>query len=53
MTLLAAKQPARELAGKIDDQKRTLRNFCADNPLRNYMDGVLDLFGKLRFLDGK
>jgi hypothetical protein len=42
------KQP-RELAGQSADQKRALRSYCADNPLKKYMDGVLEFYGKLPF----
>lgn len=40
----------RELAGVTADHHRAIRNYCADNPLKNYMDGVLELFGKLPFV---
>jgi hypothetical protein len=43
----------RELAGVALDQKRALRSYCADNPLKNYMDGVFDLFRKLPFTPQK
>jgi hypothetical protein len=50
MSVLASQRPARELSGEMNDQKRALRNYCADNPLRNYMDGVLDFYAKLPFM---
>jgi hypothetical protein len=49
MSIMADKRPARELAGEMVDQKRVLRTYCANNPLKNYMDGVLEFFGKLPF----
>jgi hypothetical protein len=50
MIVLADHRPARELAGNVVDQKRALRNYCADNPLKNYMDGVVEFYGKLGFV---
>ena len=47
MGVMAAKLPPRELAGGIADQKRALRSYCADNPLKNYMDGVIEFYKKL------
>ncbi|WP_445215759.1 hypothetical protein ACKWRH_25420 [Bradyrhizobium sp. Pa8] len=49
MSVLASDRLARELAGEAADQKRAFRSYCANNPLKNYMDGVLDLYGKLPF----
>jgi hypothetical protein len=49
MSVMAAKNTPRELAGQLVDQKRALRTFCAENPLKNYMDGVLELYGKLPY----
>lgn len=37
--------PTRELGS--DDNVRVLRQFCAENPLKDYMDGVVDLYPKL------
>jgi hypothetical protein len=49
MSVMAADRSARELAGEAADQKRAFRNYCASNPLKNYMDGVLEIYGKLPF----
>jgi len=49
MSVMAAKKTPRELAGPLVDQKRALRTFCAENPLKNYMDGVLELYGNLPY----
>lgn len=48
MGLLANKQEARELAGEMRDQNLALRAYCAENPLKTYMDAVLQLWGTLR-----
>jgi hypothetical protein len=37
---------ARDLAGDIGQQKREIRGYCANNPLKNYMDAVFDLYAK-------
>ena len=46
MNVLTSKLPPRELAG-VATQKGTIRSYCADNPLKNYMDGVIELYKKL------
>ena len=38
--------PARELSLDLPAQQQTIRQFCADNPLRNYMDAATHLYGK-------
>jgi hypothetical protein len=49
MAAMASQKPTRELAGVTVDQKRALRAYCANNPLKNYMDGVIEFYGKLHF----
>lgn len=39
-------RPTHELE-KGDANNSALRAFCANNPLKNYMDGVTELYGKL------
>lgn len=48
MGLLASKQPAKELGSETNDQTLALRTYCSDNPLKTYMDAVLDLWKSLR-----
>jgi hypothetical protein len=38
---------ARDLAGDQGQQKREIRRYCANNPLKNYMDAVFDFYAKL------
>lgn len=45
--VMAAKLPPRELAGPMAVQKRALRSYCSDNPIKNYMDGVIEFYKKL------
>jgi hypothetical protein len=47
MGALATKNTTRDLAGITADQQRALRTYCANNPLKNYMDGVIEYYGKL------
>jgi hypothetical protein len=47
MNVLTSKLPPRELAGGVATQKGTIRSYCAGNPLKNYVDGVIELFKKL------
>jgi hypothetical protein len=47
MAAMAGEKTTRDLAGAGADQKRALRGFCANNPLKNYMDGVIEFYGKL------
>jgi hypothetical protein len=47
LRVIAAEKSPRDLAGKADDQKRALRMFCANNPLKNYMDGVIEFYSTL------
>jgi hypothetical protein len=49
-SVMVRDKPPRELAGVLVDQKRALRSYCANNPLKNYMDGVMEFYGKLRFI---
>jgi len=37
----------RDLAGIVDDQKRALRAYCANNPLKSYMDAVIGYYAQL------
>lgn len=37
---------ARDLAGDQGQQKQEIRRYCANNPLKNYMDAVFDLYAK-------
>ena len=46
MNVLMSKLPPRELAGGVATQKGTIRSYCTDNPLKNYMDGVIELYKK-------
>ncbi|MGY0574038.1 hypothetical protein ACTGJ9_025660 [Bradyrhizobium sp. RDM12] len=48
MGLLANKQEAKELGAETNDQALALRTYCADNPLKTYMDAVLNLWKTLR-----
>lgn len=48
MGLMANKQEPRELAGETRDQAQIIRTFCADNPLKTYMDAVLQLWTTLK-----
>jgi hypothetical protein len=43
----ANNRPMKELAGVMVDQERFLRTYCANNPLKNYMDGIMKLYEKL------
>ena len=45
LTRQAAQGQMRDLGG--DDNRRALRAFCANNPLKDYMDGILETYGKL------
>jgi hypothetical protein len=47
MAAMANQTRTRDLAGIMVDQKRALRTYCANNPLKNYMDGVIEYYGKL------
>lgn len=47
MANLAAKRPAKELGVRVSDQEQQIKAYCADNPLRTYMDAILDLFKSL------
>jgi hypothetical protein len=38
---------ARDLAGDIGQQKQEIRRYCANNPLKNYMDAVFDFYAQL------
>jgi hypothetical protein len=49
MSAVSSNRRARELAGDASAQKRELRNYCANNPLDEYFEGVMDLYGKLSF----
>lgn len=53
MSVLAADRSPRELGGEPADQERAFRDYCANNPLKNYMDGVLEVYGKLPFYQRK
>lgn len=50
LAVMAKQKPARELAGNVDSHKRSLREYCANNPLNNYVDGVIDYYTKLKFI---
>ena len=39
-------KPRRDLAGDVSIQKRTIRDYCANNPLKIYMNAVISLFVK-------
>ena len=45
LTAQATQGQMRDLAG--DDNRRALRAFCANNPLKDYMDGILETYPKL------
>lgn len=47
MAALANQTRPRDLAGITADQMQELRTYCADNPLKNYMDGVIRYYSKL------
>jgi hypothetical protein len=49
MAAMASQKQTRDLAGIAVDQKRALRSYCANNPLKNYMDGVIEFYGRLNF----
>lgn len=40
-----AKKPMRELGD--EGNQRALRAYCANNPLKDYLDGVLEIYEKL------
>lgn len=45
---------ARDLAGDVGQKKQEIRQYCADNPLKNYMDAVFNLYAKLPpYVDGE
>jgi hypothetical protein len=37
---------ARDLAGDLAQQKQDIRRYCANNPLKNYVDAVFDLYSQ-------
>jgi hypothetical protein len=41
LAVIASHKAPRDLAGDMTDQKRAFRAYCADNPLKNYMDGIV------------
>jgi hypothetical protein len=45
----SAKKTPRDLQEKADEHERALRAYCAANPLKNYMDGVMSLYDSLPF----
>ena len=47
----ATKKPMRELGG--DEHRRALRAFCANNPLKDYLDGILETYFQLPFVAQK
>jgi hypothetical protein len=47
MNIVTSKLPARELADGVATQKATIRSYCAENSLKSYMDGVIELYKKL------
>jgi hypothetical protein len=47
MAAMASQTRTRDLAGITIDQKRALRTYCANNPIKNYMDGVIEYYRKL------
>jgi hypothetical protein len=38
---------------KTDEQKKYLRDFCDKHPLKNYMDGVMELMSQIKYLNAK
>jgi hypothetical protein len=49
MAAMASQRQTRDLVGIAVDQKRALRTYSAKSPLKNYMDGVIEFYGKLHF----
>ncbi len=43
----------RELGGSTTDQESAIRIYCSTNPLKTYMDAVVNLYGTLRVLPQK
>jgi hypothetical protein len=39
----------RELGNDLGEQKRSIRSYCAQNPLKDYLDAVMDHYGSLPF----
>jgi hypothetical protein len=49
LAAVTTQRPTRDLAGVAADQRRALRTYCANNPLRTYMDAVTEFYAKLPF----
>jgi hypothetical protein len=50
LAAVTTQRPTRDLAGVATDQRRALRTYCANNPLRTYVDGVTEFYAKLPFI---